>query len=282
MESNAGTLSRPLSEAGRADAGANIRDVWKEKGGTLAAGLLLPAIVIAVWQTAGSLGWISPRFLPDPYTILLTFRDLAATGELGADLGISLQRAAIGFLLGGSLGLLLGLLNGFSKLLDELVDPTLQMIRLVPHLAVSPLIILWLGFGETSKVVMIALGAFFPLYLNTHLGIRLVDRKLLEVSQVLDFPRRKVLSRLVLPAALPNILLGLRLSLAVSWLGLVVAELIGSQSGIGFLIHMGKQDGVPAYIFVGVILFAVVGKLVDSFVRLLERQLLKWSDSYTG
>ncbi|MBB6734094.1 ABC transporter permease [Cohnella zeiphila] len=282
MESNAGTLSHPLSEAGRAKAGANVRDVWKEKGGTLVAGLLLPAFAIAIWQTAGSLGWISARFLPDPYTILKTFRELAATGELGADLGISLQRAAIGFLFGGSLGLLLGLLNGFSKTLDGLLDPTLQMIRMVPHLAVSPLIILWLGFDETSKIVIIALGAFFPLYLNTYLGIRMVDRKLIEVSQVLAYPRRKVLTRLILPAALPNILLGLRLSLAVSWLGLVVAELIGSQSGIGFLINIGKQDGVPSYIFVGVILFAVVGKLVDSFVQALERRLLKWNDSYLG
>ncbi|SFB54851.1 sulfonate transport system permease protein [Cohnella sp. OV330] len=248
----------------------------------IATGWLVPVAAIAVWQLAGTLGWISSEFLPTPAAIATAFADLAANGGLLHHMGDSIRRAAIGFAFGGGLGLALGLLTGLFRRAEYLLDPSAQMLRLVPHLAIAPLIILWFGFGEISKVVIIAAGSFFPLYVNTFLGIRQVDNKLFEVSRTLSFSRFKRISRLILPAASPQILLGLRTSLAVSWIGLVVAELIGSTSGIGFLINEAKQNGQPEVIFVGILIFAIVGKLLDSAVKAIERRTLSWQDGYKG
>ncbi|MEK8129960.1 ABC transporter permease [Paenibacillus filicis] len=254
----------------------------KEKVNDLVIGALLPVLIVVVWQLAGDFGLFSREFLPTPLHIAGEFRTLFASGELVQHLAISLQRAAVGFLIGGSLGLVFGFLVGFVQRLEFMLDPSFQMLRVIPHLAIAPLIILWFGFGETSKIVIIAAGSFFPMYMNTFLGIRSVDQKWFEVARVLNFSRTQQIFRLILPASLPGILLGLRLSVAISWLGLVVAELIGSQAGVGFLINFGKQTATTELIFVGVIVFAVIGKLVDSLVRLLERKLLGWRDNFQG
>ncbi|MNO21205.1 putative aliphatic sulfonates transport permease protein SsuC [compost metagenome] len=248
----------------------------------LGTGAAIPAAVIAVWQLAGSTGLVSPEFLPTPLSILSASVELAVSGELAHHLGVSIGRAGIGFLIGGILGLLLGVLTGLFRSAEYLLDPSVQMLRLVPHLAIAPLIILWFGFGEVSKVVIILSGSFFPLYINTFMGIRGVDNKLFEVARVLGFSPVQKLRRLVLPAALPGILLGLRLSMAVAWIGLVVAELIGSQSGVGFLINEAKQNSNTEVIFVGILIFAVVGKLIDTLFRTIERKFLHWRDSYQG
>ena len=245
-------------------------------------GALIPVAVLAVWQLAGSAGLISPEFLPAPLSILSAFASLTVSGELTHHLGVSIGRAGLGFLLGGVLGLLFGVLTGLFRKAEYLLDPSVQVLRLVPHLAIAPLIILWFGFGEMSKVVIILSGSFFPLYINTFMGIRGVDNKLFEVASVLGFSPLQKLRRLILPAAVPGILLGLRLSMAVAWVGLVVAELIGSQSGVGFLINEAKQNSNTEVIFVGIIIFAVVGKLIDSLFRVIERKLLHWRDSYQG
>ncbi|WP_151737453.1 ABC transporter permease ['Paenibacillus yunnanensis' Narsing Rao et al. 2020] len=245
-------------------------------------GGLLPAAVIAIWQLAGSAGWVSAEFLPAPLSIAAAFTELAVHGGLAHHLGVSFGRAGIGFLIGAVLGLLLGTLTGLFRRAEYMLDPGVQVLRLVPHLAIAPLIILWFGFGEVSKIVIIMSGSFFPLYVNTFMGIRGVDNKLFEVARVLGFSPWQRLRRLVLPAALPGILLGLRLSMAVAWIGLVVAELIGSQSGVGFLINEAKQNSNTPVIFVGIIIFAVVGKLIDSLFRMIERKALHWRDSYQG
>ena len=260
----------------------NIRKRKGKKGADLAAAMLIPLLIIAVWQYAAGKGYISALFLPTPLSIAEEFFRLIATGELFHHLGISMYRAFIGFLAGSFLGLALGTFTGFSRIASYLMDPSIQVLRLVPHLAIAPLIILWFGFGEVSKVVIITSGAFFPLYIHTYTGIRNVDNKLYEVGEVLEFSLKRKLMRLILPAALPSILLGIRLSLAVSWIGLVVAELIGSQSGVGFLINQAKQNSDTEVIFVGIIIFAVVGKLIDSMMRILEKKLLHYRDSYQG
>ncbi len=247
-----------------------------------AAGAAIPVAVIVLWQLGGSAGWISPEFLPAPWSILSAFAGLAASGELLHHLGVSIGRAGLGYVIGGVLGLLLGVLTGLFRKAEYLLDPSVQVLRLVPHLAIAPLIILWFGFGEMSKVAIILSGAFFPLYINTFMGIRSVDNKLFEVARVLGFGPLQKLHRLILPAALPGILLGLRLSMAVAWIGLVVAELIGSSSGVGFLINEAKQNSNTEVIFVGIIIFAIVGKLIDSLFRVIERKLLHWRDSYQG
>lgn len=248
----------------------------------MAAGALLPGIVVVVWELAGRLGWISPEFLPVPSAIAAAFIELAAGGGLLHHLGDSMVRAGLGFAIGGGLGLAFGMLTGLFRRAEYLLDPSAQVLRLVPHLAIAPLIILWFGFGELSKVVIIAAGSFFPLYINTFLGIRQVDNKLFEVARTLSFSRFKRIARLIVPAASPQMLLGLRTSLAVSWIGLVVAELIGSTSGIGFLINEAKQNGHTDVIFVGILIFAIVGKLLDSAVRAVERRTLHWQDSFKG
>ncbi|WP_084266587.1 ABC transporter permease [Paenibacillus sabinae] len=274
---------RSRLKAVRRTAAASRRPVsWKPYLSDLGAGAILPVLTVALWQTAGSAGWVSPEFLPTPLTIVRSFARLAVSGELAHHLGVSLERALLGFLIGGAAGLLLGILTGLFRRAEYLLDPSVQVLRLVPHLAIAPLIILWFGFGEVSKVAIIISGSFFPLYLNTFMGIRHVDHKLLEVGRVLGFSPYQRLRRLILPGALPNILLGLRLSLAVAWISLVVAELIGSQSGVGFLINEAKQNSSTDIIFVGILIFAFVGKLIDSIFRVLERRFLFWRDSFRG
>lgn len=245
-------------------------------------GFVLPLIIISIWQLIGSVGIVTATILPTPLTILSSFYNLILSGELFANLQISVLRALGGFLLGGGLGLIFGILIGFSKNTESYVDPSLQMLRTIPNLAVTPLFILWFGFDEVSKILLISLGAFFPIYINTFLGIRSVDSKLFDVARVLEFSWRKQITRLILPAALGNILLGVRLSLGIAWLSLVVAELMGSSSGIGYMIMDARQFSQTDKVFVGIIIFAVVGKLTDSFVRFLERKLLKWRSSFEG
>lgn len=255
---------------------------WKSLLSDWGTGAIIPVVTIVLWQLAGSTGLISAQFLPTPLSIARAFTGLLVTGELTHHLGVSMGRAGVGFLIGGVLGLLFGVLTGLFRNVEYVLDPSVQVLRLVPHLAIAPLIILWFGFGEMSKVVIILTGSFFPLYINTFMGIRNVDNKLFEVSRVLGFSPYQRLRRLILPAALPGILLGLRLSLAVAWIGLVVAELIGSQSGIGFLINEAKQNSNTEVVFVGIIIFAIVGKLIDSLFRIIERKFLFWRDSYEG
>lgn len=245
-------------------------------------GWLVPLFIVIVWQTAGALGWLNPILLPTPLDIWHEFVHLTSTGELIRHLGISSWRALLGFLLGGSLGLAAGIWVGFSYKAERLVDPSLQMLRTLPHLAIAPLFILWFGFGETSKILLIAKGSFFPLYVNTFLGIRSVDNRLFDVARVLQFSRWDLIRRLIVPASLPNIFLGIRLSIGVAWLGLVVAELMGSSSGIGYIINDARSFSWTTVVFVGIIVFALVGKLSDSLVKWLEGRLLRWQDSYKG
>lgn len=249
---------------------------------TVGLGLLLPGSVIILWQLLGHYGMISEMLFPTPYTITDSFITLASSGDLWTNLRISVARALSGFLLGGGLGLFFGILVGLFRRSEKLLDPSLQMIRMIPSLAVVPLFILWFGIGEESKVLLIAKGAFFPLYINTFMGIRGVDNKLFEVSRVLGFSRLKQIRRLVLPAAVPYIMLGVRLSLGLSWLGLVVAELIASTSGIGYMMSDARQFADTPVVFVGIIIFALAGLLSDTIVRLIERRLLRWERGITS
>lgn len=246
----------------------------------LLLGLLLPVMLIVVWEIAGMMGKLNPILLPRPTQIISEFAALAASGELTHHLGISTLRALIGFVIGGGLGLITGVWVGFSYQTERLIDPSLQMLRTLPHLAIAPLFILWFGFGETSKLLLIAKGSFFPLYVNTFLGIRSVDTKLFDVGRVLQFSKWQLISKLIIPAALPNILLGTRLSIGVAWLGLVVAELMGASSGIGYLINDARSFSWTEVVFVGIIVFAIAGKLSDSIVKWLEKRLLRWQDNY--
>lgn len=248
----------------------------------LLSGFILPVIIIIIWQLIGSLEWVTKTVLPTPWEIILAAKNLAVSGVLFTNMKVSIIRAACGFVIGGGLGLALGTLVGLSAKSESLLDPTLQMVRTIPHLAITPLFILWFGLGEESKILLIGLGAFFPLYVNTFLGIRKVDAKLFEVARILEFSKWKQIKLLIVPSALPNILLGIRLSLGAAWLSLVVAELMGSTSGLGYMMMDARQFSNTDIVFVGIIIFAIVGKLTDSLVRLMEKHFLKWQDTYKG
>lgn len=248
----------------------------------LLLGLLVPVGLLIAWEIAGTLGYLNPVLLPKPSSIWAELVGMTSSGELARHLGISAWRALLGFLIGGGLGLAAGIWVGFSYKTERLLDPTLQMLRTLPHLAIAPLFILWFGFGETSKLLLIAKGSFFPLYVNTFLGIRSVDSKLFDVGKVLQFSKWQMITRLILPASLPNIFLGIRLSVGVAWLGLVVAEMMGSSSGVGYLINDARSFSLTTVVFVGIIVFAVVGKLSDFVIRLIEARMLRWQDSYKG
>ncbi|MEC2849524.1 ABC transporter permease [Bacillus cereus] len=260
----------------------DIKKVRKLNVKVLVRAITIPVIILIIWQLAGVFGLVSKTVLPTPLDIFLAFQELIKTGELFGHLSISVFRAAAGFFIGGGLGIILGTIVGFSTRSEQYLDPSVQMLRTVPHLAVAPLFVLWFGFGETSKVLLIADGAFFPLYVNAFLGIRGVDSKLFDVARVLEFSKRKLITKLILPAALPNLLLGARLSLGVAWVSLVVAELMGSTEGIGYMIMDARQFSNTDIVFVGIIIFAFVGKFSDSLVRLLEVKFLRWRDNFKG
>ncbi|CAM4062903.1 MULTISPECIES: ABC transporter permease [Bacillus cereus group] len=260
----------------------NVKKVQKTNIKFLIRAITIPIIILIIWQLAGVFGLVSKTVLPTPLDIFLAFQELIKTGELFGHVSISVFRAAAGFFIGGSLGIILGTIVGFSTRSEQYLDPSVQMLRTVPHLAVAPLFVLWFGFGETSKVLLIADGAFFPLYVNAFLGIRGVDSKLFDVARVLEFSKRKLITKLILPAALPNLLLGARLSLGVAWVSLVVAELMGSTEGVGYMIMDARQFSNTDIVFVGIIIFAFVGKFSDSLVRLLEVKFLRWRDNFKG
>ncbi|MED2490265.1 sulfonate ABC transporter permease [Bacillus thuringiensis] len=259
-----------------------IKKVRKLNVKVLVRAITIPVIILIIWQLAGVFGLVSKTVLPTPLDIFLAFQELIKTGELFGHLSISVFRAAAGFFIGGGLGIILGTIVGFSTRSEQYLDPSVQMLRTVPHLAVAPLFVLWFGFGETSKVLLIADGVFFPLYVNAFLGIRGVDSKLFDVARVLEFSKRKLITKLILPSALPNLLLGARLSLGVAWVSLVVAELMGSTEGIGYMIMDARQFSNTDIVFVGIIIFAFVGKFSDSLVRLLEVKFLRWRDNFKG
>lgn len=243
-------------------------------------GALLPGGFLILWQLLGQYGLISTMLFPTPAMIIEAFIQLLASGELGKHFQISVIRALSGFFLGGGLGLLLGLVVGLSRKIEKTLDPTIQMVRMIPHLAVAPLFILWFGIGEESKILLIAKGAFFPLYINTYLGIRSVDNKLYDVARILGFTRKKLIRLLILPSSVPNIMLGIRFSLGIAWLGLVVAELMAATSGIGYLMSDARQFNQTPVVFVGILIFAIVGLLTDSGIRLVEKRILRWKDHF--
>jgi sulfonate transport system permease protein len=237
---------------------------------------LAPVSLLLLWQIGAQLGWISPRFLPAPTAVLQSAGRLIANGQLFRHLTISTARAAGGLLLGGGLGLLFGVLTGLSPIAERLLDTSFQMIRTVPHLALIPLVILWFGIDEQAKLFLIALGVFFPMYINTYHGIRAIDPGLIEMARVYDIRGARFLKTVVLPGALPSILVGLRLSLGTMWLTLIVAETISSQSGLGYLAMNAREFMHTDIILLSILIYALLGKLADVAVRVLERRVLPW------
>jgi sulfonate transport system permease protein len=243
--------------------------------------LISPVAVVLLWQGVSALGIVSQQKLPPPSevwstAVSLITTDSAAYGTLQGAMLISLERVAIGFGLGAAVALSLALIAGLSRIGENAVDPLMQMLRTVPLFGLIPVFIVWFGIGNLPKILMIALAAAFPLYLNTFSGIRNVDAKLAELGEVLHLRRRELIRQIVLPGALPQILVGLRQSLSFAWVALVVAEQINANAGLGYMIDQAAQFLRNDVIFVALIVYLILGLLTDALVRLLERKALSW------
>ena len=245
-----------------------------------AAPWVVPVLVILGWQAASSLGWLSTRVLPEPWAVVKAFFTLAQSGELWTHVAVSTRRAALGFAIGGGLGLLLGLLTGSFKAAETLLDSTLQMVRNIPALALIPLVILWFGIDETAKLFLVSLGVFFPIYLNTFHGIRSVDKGLIEMARSYGLRGWQLYRQVILPGALPSILVGVRFSLGLTWVLLIVAETISAQAGIGYLTMNAREFLQTDVVLVGILLYALLGKLADLLAKGLERWWLRWHPGY--
>ena len=243
--------------------------------------LISPFVILVIWQLVSSSGLISEQKLPPPTSVWHTALTLITTsspayGTLQGAMLVSLQRVAIGLAVGCSIGLVAGLIAGLSRLGEYSVDPPMQMLKALPLFGLIPVFIVWFGIGELPKVLLIALGSSIPIYLNTFAGIRNGDSKLVEAGHSLGLRKGEMIRHIILPGALPQILVALRQSLAIGWLALVVAEQIGANGGLGFIINQGTEFLNNSVIFVALLVYCLLGLLTDALVRLLERRALAW------
>jgi sulfonate transport system permease protein len=243
-----------------------------------ALGLLLPLTLAVGWEIAVRTGLSNGRLVPPPSVIWQTFVDLAETGELQRHTIATLSRVAAGFVFGVTAGTIVGAITGYSALSHRLVDPTLQALRSIPSIAWVPLFILWFGIFEASKIILIAVGVFFPVYLGVMGAVLSVDRKIVEVGRVFRLSGPAMVRRILLPAVLPAYVISLRAGLGLGWMFVVAAEFLGASTGLGFLLIDGQQLGKPAQIVAAIVAFAIIGKLTDWLLVLSTAPLLRWQD----
>ncbi|WP_116865604.1 ABC transporter permease [Pseudomonas syringae] len=256
------------------------RTLW-QRYRTPLKGLVVPAVIIVLLEMIVRIGWLPAYQMPAPSEIVLTLRDLA-DGALWKHISASLLRVLSGFAIGASLALVFAAWVGLSREAEAYLEPTFAGLRSIPSLAWVPLLLLWLGIGETSKIVLIAIGAFFPVYLNGVAAIRGVDRKLVEVGQMYGLSRYRLTRRILLPAALPGLFTGLRSGMSLSWMFLVAAELIAATKGLGYLLSDGRETSRPDIVLAAIIVLATLGKLSDGLLASLEKRFLAWRDTFNG
>lgn len=267
-----GRISRPA---------ASTQPLGQRRAGRWWYRLLSPLVVLVIWQLASTAGLVSSQKLPPPTKVWHTAVQLvttnsAAYGTLQHALLVSLGRMALGFALGGGVALLLAIAAGLSRVGENAIDPLMQMVRTVPLFGLIPVFIVWFGIGQLPKILLIALGAAIPLYLNAFSAIRGVDGRLGELGQTLHLSRWETLRHVILPGALPGILVGLRQSLGVAWLSLVVAEQLNANAGLGYIINQATQFLQNDVIFVALLVYTLLGLLTDWIVRIIERRALAW------
>ncbi|MDX3896118.1 aliphatic sulfonate ABC transporter permease SsuC [Pusillimonas sp.] len=241
---------------------------------------ILPAVLLVLWQAAVQTGLLSSQLLPSPVAVLQAGWDLSISGEIWEHLAVSTYRAAAGFAIGGSLGLALGLLTGLSRWNELLLDSSMQMVRNIPHLALIPLVILWFGIDESAKIFLVALGTLFPVYINTYHGVRNLNGDLIEMARNYGLSGWALFRHVILPGALPSILVGIRFSLGLMWLTLIVAETISANAGIGYLAMNAREFLQTDVIVFAILTYALLGKLADVAARGLEHHWLKWHPAF--
>jgi sulfonate transport system permease protein len=245
-----------------------------------ALGLLLPVGLALVWEIVVAQGWSNGRLVPPPTKVFATIMELARSGELTRHITATLTRVFAGFGLGVIAGTALGAVSGYWGLARRLLDPTIQALRAIPSIAWVPLFILWLGIFETSKVALIAVGVFFPVYLGVMGAILSVDRKIVEVGRTFRLSGPAMIRRILLPAVLPAYVLALRVGLGLGWMFVVAAEFMGASEGLGYLLIDGQQLGKPAQILAAIVIFAVLGKTTDWLIEIATAPLLRWQDAF--
>jgi sulfonate transport system permease protein len=283
MGNSARKLATGLSAAFRRGNSASTDTEHPERSpfwSQTAPGWILPIILASGWELLARAGIVDTSLFSSPSQIAADLVKLAASGELPAHLETTFLRVVSGFVIGVSAATLLGAVTGYSGFTRRLVDPTLQSLRSIPSMAWVPLFLLWLGIGESSKIALIALGVFFPVYLNLMNAVRSVDRKLVEVGLANGFRGFALVKTVVLPASLPAYLVGLRQGLSLGWMFVVAAEIMGASRGLGYLLIDGQATGRPAIMIASVILFAICGKVSDGLLAALSERWLYWQDVY--
>jgi sulfonate transport system permease protein len=271
MTMAAGEATPQQRKAGR----ESLSRYWKP-----ALGLVLPVVAAALWELAVRAGLASGRLVPPPSVIFATFWELAQTGELQRHALATTSRVAAGFCIGVVGGTLAGAITGYSSMLRRLLDPTLQALRAIPSIAWVPLFILWFGIFEGSKITLIAVGVFFPVYLGIMGAIMSVDRKLVEVGRAFRLSDIAMVRRILLPAVMPAYVTSLRSGLGLGWMFVVAAELLGASEGLGYLLIDGQQLGKPAQIVAAIVAFAVIGKFTDWIIAAVATPFLRWEDGF--
>ena len=248
--------------------------------GRFLLGFVLPVLLALIWEAAVRFGFAQGRLMPPPSRIFATLYDLAITGELFRHIAVTTARVAAGFVVGVLAATLIGALAGASRLARDLVDPTLQGLRAVPSIAWVPLFILWFGIFEQSKIILIAVGCFFPVYLGMLGAILSVDRKVVEVGRIFRLSTFGLVFRILLPAILPTYVVSLRAGLGLGWMFVVAAEFMGASEGLGYLLVDGQQLGKPDQILAAILTFAVLGKLTDGLLAAASAPFLTWQDTF--
>jgi len=270
--------SRAPREDRRAPVGRRARRSWLGPRTLKTIRFLSPVAVVVAWQLASSLGVLSERTLASPVQLADTAWALISSGELVGAIGVSARRAALGFALGASIAVVAGSIVGLTRLGDAVLDPIMQMLRMLPLFGLVPLFIIWFGIQEEPKIYLVALAVIVPLYLNLVAALRGVDQDLREVAYVLRLSRREAIRHLYAPAVLPGVLVGLRQSLGLAWITLIVAEQVNAGAGLGYLINNARDFYLTDVIVVGLLCYAALGLLTDALVRLAERRALQWRD----
>ena len=273
------TIDTPVPDTIEAEA-ARLPSARLRRFARPALGLLLPLVLAVAWEAAVRFGYSNGRLVPPPSRIWQTLVELGASGELSRHIIATLSRVGAGFGLGIAAGTIFGAICGYWTLARRLLDPTLQALRAIPSIAWVPLFILWLGIFETSKVALIAVGVFFPIYLGVMGAILAVDRKIVEVGRIFRLSGFAMIRRILLPAVLPAYIVALRSGLGLGWMFVVAAEFMGASEGLGYLLTDGQQLGKPAQIVAAIIVFAILGKTTDWLIQIASAPFLRWQDSF--
>jgi sulfonate transport system permease protein len=274
------TVELPIEQTGRV--AARPRSARLSRYARPVLGLLLPVGLAALWELIVWLGLSNGRLVPPPSRVFATIVELARSGELSKHIVATLMRVGLGFGFGVVAGTIIGAICGYWAPARRLLDPTVQALRAIPSLAWVPLFVLWLGIFETSKVVLIAVGVFFPVYLGVMGAILSVDRKIVEVGRIFRLSGPAMIRRILLPAVLPAYVVSLRVGLGLGWMFVVAAELIGASEGLGYLLLDGQQLGKPAQILAAIVIFAILGKTTDWLIEIAAAPFLRWQDAFSG